>query len=140
MAEEEPFFCVFDYTPTLITAFYIPSFVAFTSAIQKNVDYVLPSTESSYVFLNGQNATFIINTISQPQVQYAWLVFVALFLFGTFMAIVILAGHASYNEWPSIHPSHHQTMAQKHYTARRRKWEEEHKKFDSTYEQDDILL
>jgi hypothetical protein len=134
----DPHFCLFDHTTTLITAFYIPSFVAFTSAIQKNVDYVIPTLPASYVFMNHQNATFYINTISQPQVQWAWGIFLFLFLFGSFMACIILSAHASYHNWPSF--AHHyeaslthgQRMAYKHHQALQRKWDEENKKYDNT--------
>lgn len=129
----DPPFCVFDHTTTLITAFYLPSFVAFTSAINTNINYVLPNPPPSFVYMNGTATTFVINLTSRPQVVYSWLTFAGLFFFGCVMASIILAAHASYHEWPSRHPSHHHVMHAKLLKARQREQEEQNKKFDRTF-------
>jgi hypothetical protein len=135
-------FRLFDYTATLITAGYIPAFVALTTAIEKNVDYALPTPAPSYVYMNGQNATFYLQDVQLIQVQYAWLIFVLLFMFGTLWATIVLAAHASYFEWPSrAHHheaalTHHQRMHLKVQQAQQRAQDEQNKKYDNDIEDD----
>ncbi len=131
-----PPFNVFDHTISIITLAYIPSFVAFTNAISTTVNYNQPPPPSNVIFMNGQNATFVLHFYSLPQVEYAWLSFAALFLLGTVIAGLVLAGHASYWEWPAHHPSHHHLMHRKIQSAEEKEREGQRKKFDSEIEDD----
>jgi hypothetical protein len=95
---------------------FIPSFVAFTAALQEWIQYYLPDIKASTVTMavNGMPnsttfATFEIQTTDALRVGAAWSLFVGLFLLGVINAIVVLYAYSEYHQWPRLasHPYAH---------------------------------